>query len=304
MGLNNLIIAGVNKAATSSLYTYLGFHDQIATSNIKETEFFLPVRYGKKHDSLDSYNKFFDKNRTSLNTKYLMESTPGYFYGGEKLAKAIKNLIPKVKIIIILRNPVRRTESFINHCISKTWIEKKIDFNQEILNILNDLDLNNTTQIDENKYFTRSVVESFYSDLIKEWKTVFNTNIKIIYFEDLTKNPAVTLNYLYDWLELDSIKSSQTKYSTENKSITPNNILIHKTVLNIYTKFESLLRRNPNLKNLVRDFYYKFNSTKKSSLNKKVENNLVELFYLMNDIENVKLYLDEQERLGWEKYIQ
>jgi hypothetical protein len=304
MALNNLIIAGVNKAATSSLYTYLGFHHQIATSNIKETEFFLPVRYGKEHGSVDSYNNCFDKNRISLDTKYLLESTPGYFYGGEKLANSIKNLIPKVKIIIILRNPVRRTESFINHCISKAWVEKKVDFNQEILNILYDLDLNNTTQIDENKYFTRSVIESFYSDLIKEWKAVFNSNIKIIYFEDLTKNPVQTLNYLCDWLELESAKTSQSKYSIENKSITPNNVLIHKTVLNIYTKFESLLRRNPNLKNLVRDFYYKFNSTNKSSLNTKVENNLGEIFHLKNDIEIVKPYLDEQERLGWKKYIQ
>jgi hypothetical protein len=213
MALNNLIIAGVNKAATSSLYTYLGFHHQIATSNIKETEFFLPVRYGKEHGSVDSYNNCFDKNRISLDTKYLLESTPGYFYGGEKLANSIKNLIPKVKIIIILRNPVRRTESFINHCISKAWVEKKVDFNQEILNILYDLDLNNTTQIDENKYFTRSVIESFYSDLIKEWKAVFNSNIKIIYFEDLTKNPVQTLNYLCDWLELESAKTSQSKYS-------------------------------------------------------------------------------------------
>jgi hypothetical protein len=304
MALNNLIIAGVNKAATSSLYTYLGFHDKIAISNIKETEFFLPVRYGKEHGSLASYNNYFDKNRISLNTKYLLESTPGYFYGGDKLAKSIKNLIPKVKIIIILRNPVRRTESFINHCISKTWVEKQVDFNQEILNILNDLDLNNTTQIDENKYFTRSIIESFYSDLIKEWKAVFNSNIKIIYFEDLTKNPEQTLNYLYDWLELESGKTSQSKYSIENKSITPNNILIHKIVLNIYTKFELLLRRNTNLKNRVRDFYYKFNSTNKSSLNTKVENNLGEIFHLKNDIEIVKPYLDEQERLGWKKYIE
>lgn len=302
--MNNLIIAGVNKAATSSLYTYLGFHHQIATSKIKETEFFLPVRYGKKHGSLDSYNNCFDKNRISLETKYLLESTPGYFYGGEQLANAIKNLIPKVKIIIILRNPVRRTESFINHCISKTWIEKKIDFNQEILNILNDLDLDKKFQIYDKKYFTRSVIESFYSDLIKEWKVVFSSNLKIIYFEDLTKNPEQTLNYLCNWLELDPVRERKSKYSTENKSITPNNILIHKTVLNIYTKFESFLRRNPNLKNLVRDFYYKLNSTKKSSLNIKAENSLVDLFHLKNDIEIVKPHLDEQELLGWKKHIQ
>lgn len=301
--MNNLIIAGVNKAATSSLYTYLSYHHQILKSNVKETEFFLPIRYGKKINSFTNYLNFFEKKKINTQKKYLLESTPGYFYGGKNLAKSIKKYNSKCKIIIILRNPVRRTESFINHCISKTWLDKNVDFNLELSNVLREVDLNNLTYKNENQYYIRSITESFYANLIKEWKIIFNSNLKIIYFENLIKNPELVLISLCDWLAIDSIKKNQFKYSIENKSIKPNNIFIHQKILKIYSKFEPFFRKNLKLKNYIRDFYYDLNSKGKSSLNSKIETRLNEIFQQKNDIEIVRKYLEPNEVLGWEKFI-
>ena len=40
------IIAGVNKAGTTSLFVSLSTHPDVAPSSIKETRYFLPPRYG------------------------------------------------------------------------------------------------------------------------------------------------------------------------------------------------------------------------------------------------------------------
>ena len=41
------IIAGVNKAGTTSLFVSLSTHPDVAPSAIKETRYFLPARYGQ-----------------------------------------------------------------------------------------------------------------------------------------------------------------------------------------------------------------------------------------------------------------
>ena len=45
-GRTDVIIAGVNKAGTTSLFVSLSTHPDIAPSSVKETRFFLPARYG------------------------------------------------------------------------------------------------------------------------------------------------------------------------------------------------------------------------------------------------------------------
>ena len=41
------VIAGVNKAGTTSLFVSLSTHPDVAPSAIKETRYFLPARYGQ-----------------------------------------------------------------------------------------------------------------------------------------------------------------------------------------------------------------------------------------------------------------
>ena len=44
--LPNLVIAGVPKAGTTSLFNYLAQHPDICPSDVKETRYFEPLRYG------------------------------------------------------------------------------------------------------------------------------------------------------------------------------------------------------------------------------------------------------------------
>ena len=70
----NFIIAGVNKAGTTSLFSYLASHPEVTRSSVKETCYFLPVRYGKSVDRLDDYLSLFDQKSAM---PIVLESTPG-----------------------------------------------------------------------------------------------------------------------------------------------------------------------------------------------------------------------------------
>ena len=108
-GLPDLVIAGVNKAGTTSLYSYLTGHPAVCGSSIKETCYFLPIRYGREPEPLGTYREYFAACRAG---QIAIEATPGYFYGGGALARALDAAVPGVRVVIVLREPVSRLVSF------------------------------------------------------------------------------------------------------------------------------------------------------------------------------------------------
>ncbi len=85
--LPNLLIAGVPKGGTSSLFRYLAQHPDICPASVKEIAFFNPLRReGGTLPSLDTYRKHFAHCEGE---EYAMEATPSYCYGAKRMIEAI-----------------------------------------------------------------------------------------------------------------------------------------------------------------------------------------------------------------------
>jgi len=107
--LPNFIIIGAMKAATTSAYTYLLQHPDIYMPKVKEPMFFnnykqendylIKGRKGVKNRTLEKYKSLFNNVK---NEKAIGEASPAYILN-EMAPKLIKELIPQVKIIAILR---------------------------------------------------------------------------------------------------------------------------------------------------------------------------------------------------------
>jgi len=107
--LPNFIIIGAMKAATTSAYTYLLQHPDIYMPKVKEPMFFnnykqendylIKGRKGVKNRTLEKYKSLFNNVK---NEKAIGEASPAYILN-EMAPKLIKELIPQVKIIVILR---------------------------------------------------------------------------------------------------------------------------------------------------------------------------------------------------------
>ena len=76
---SHAVIAGVNKAGTTSLFASLSTHPAVAPASIKETRYFLPARYGEPLEPLSVYDEYFAGAAPGA---VRLEATPSYLYGG------------------------------------------------------------------------------------------------------------------------------------------------------------------------------------------------------------------------------
>lgn len=266
-----LIIAGVHKAGTTSLFKYLSSHSKINPSSVKETHFFTPIRFGEEPDNVENYWKLFNPKEHHL---WNLEASPSYFYGGKKLGNyIIENVNRPVKSITIFRNPTKRFISFFKHGKYILRIDKDMSLN----NFINDSLLESNKPIVDNKV-SRGIREGYYIDYIKEWDEVFRKNNKIIFFEDLISNPQDIVNEIINWLGLE-IEEIGGLDEVENKTSNYKIKIIHSFSMKINATFASFFIKNPSIKKYVRKVYRLINNKEVKTQDYTSEKQLLDSIY-------------------------
>ena len=135
MVLPNFLIIGAAKSGTTSLYSYLNQHPQVYFSPFKEPRFFAlegkEVNYQgpsqvvnqKAINTIDEYEKLFAGVTDEV---AIGEASTLYLYSPEAPAK-IKQYIPQVKLIAILRNPIDRAYSGYCHLVRDGYESNRAD---------------------------------------------------------------------------------------------------------------------------------------------------------------------------------
>lgn len=246
----------MHKAGTTSLFVYLSKHPEVGASHIKEIGFFMPLRDGESLPPIENYKSYFSHCKDE---PYVMEASPSYIYGKEKIADAIHQHCGKAKIIMILREPIDRLGSFYNHIRSKAMLEENVDmytFIQKSLEGINDHS--------KQDYFTRGVREGFYSEYLTPWIDKYGNDLMIVFFDDLKTRPMELTREICEWLGISTDVFTESDFSVENKTVYYKNKAVHKVILAVNKKLEAFWRRNHNLKKKLRSFYYVFNANQSS----------------------------------------
>lgn len=197
MLLPHFIIVGAQKSGTTSLYSYLSDHPEIEMSPLKETFFYSYLLKGDTFlktypdipKSLDEYGMLWKREdlcRGEKTATYL--STPG-------VAKLIKKTNPKVKIIMILRNPVDRAYSHymmnVRNGIEKAPFEEVLD---EALYLDSKDPPERFGYIRNGRYFS----------YVKEYIDCFpQEQIQVILFDDFVKNTDIVLKRIMFFLNVN-----------------------------------------------------------------------------------------------------
>ncbi len=253
MVLPNLIIAGVNKGGSTSVFSYLASHPDVCASSIKETCYFLPLRYGDALPPAREYAGFFRHYRGE---RYILEATPGYFYGGEAVARAIKEKLGDVKVVIILRNPVDRLISFYRFKKSMMELDERLTLDDYVRACESLSDSERKERLN-NRYF--GIDGGFYADHLPAWLDVFGDSLRVLFFDQLKENPAKLMEDLCRWLDLDSAIYRSGELPVENKTMGFNSGLAHKLALVVNARGEKLFRSHPRMKDFARKIYYSVN---------------------------------------------
>lgn len=259
--LPNLVIAGVVKGGTTSIYSYLSLHPEICCSSVKETCYFSIYRYGqwdsRYRNTTNPHQQYRQYFAHCENQKYILEATPGYFEGGSKLANAIQDCLGnEVKIIIVLRNPIDRFISFYKYKKSMMEIKQTLTI-KEYIEQCQQLPLSEKIKQENDTYW--GIEGGFYDLYLPEWFDTFNHNVKVAFFDQLKNNPKSLLQDLCQWLEIDPAIYDTAHLTVENKSMGYNNKLLQQIALLINNSLEKFWRSQPKLKTNLRNFYYALN---------------------------------------------
>jgi len=178
--LPTFLIVGAPKAGTTSLYHYLSEHSQVFMSNPKEVNFFSREEieaqglYYKdfQANNFEDYEKLFEDSKGE---QAIGEASVSYlFYPNVPLK--IKRLIPKCKIIIVLRDPVER--AFSHYLMDKRLGFVNLDFDEIVYKKKKHkfLDL----------YYQQYIELGLYFEQVLRYLTVFAENqVKIFLFDDI-----------------------------------------------------------------------------------------------------------------------
>lgn len=187
--LPNWIIAGVPKAATSTLFRWLVDHPDVAGPKDKETYYFVdrgthmfrPDRNFGDH-GLAGYERLFDHADPSA--KVVVEATPGYIYY-ETALRTLPSLPTHPSFIFLLREPVAQLRSL--HAYFRQnwdWIPRNMSFRQFIKAVENGIDGFNGNELAAN-----ALANASYPAHLRKWRNaVGNDRMLVLLFEDLVRD--------------------------------------------------------------------------------------------------------------------
>jgi len=205
--LPDYLILGAKKAGTTALYDYVTQHPQVTPAFRKEISFFngyhgrgqlwyrslFPTVFGQRIKIL--------KHGGPVLTG---EATPDYLWRAD-CAGRVKALIPKVKLIAILRNPVDRAFSHYNHNrrfgFEERSFEDAVDAEAERLETerLQAPDAHRQVHFMHHSYKARGA----YVDQLVRWFEVFpREQFLVLKAEDLKQEPEQALRRVFGFLDL------------------------------------------------------------------------------------------------------
>ena len=253
-GRTDAIIAGVNKAGTTSLFVSLSTHPDVAPSSIKETRFFLPARYGHPLPPAAEWDAYFaDAGDRPVH----LEATPSYFYGGAPVAEAMRTRLVDPHVLIALREPVSRALSFFSY--QKIRLRLPADYPiTDYLAVADALTPADFQDPDNEKYM--AFRGGCYADFLPGWFDVLGPDhVRLVDFDRLIGDEVTTLHDTASWLGLDPARFPADAVSSENRTTGFKSEGLQRVALAGNDKLERVLRRHPDAKRKLRAFYYRLN---------------------------------------------
>jgi len=253
MVLPNAIIAGTNKAGTTSLFRYLSDHPEVCASNIKEIVFFSSLRGDVTPQALSRYASHFA--HCTPDARIRLEASPNYLSGGARVARLIRECLPEVRLIFILREPVSRLLS--NYHRTKERLHEKVrnvSSNDYIKLLLSAAE--HPGGSGPHNPFTSDLNSVTYADLIGQYLAEFASDqIKILFFDDLARNELKFVKSACAFLGIDPSFYDSYEFHVENKTRSYRSNNLQKFAYYIHIRSERWLNRIPAVRRSLRDVY-------------------------------------------------
>ena len=209
--LPDFVVIGVVKGGSSSIYDYIVQHPMVTAAIKKEVHYFNKKTFPQRDPIW--YQSHFPLSRTLTRSQKLTgEASPEYFHG-QDAPRWMKDLIPDVKLILVLRNPIERAYS--HYSMNMRNRQKKLGLAPQSSFadiVLPDIErLRKTRPLSEMMTVEKLQPHGFsylssglYIYSLRRWlKTFPAEQLLILKSEELFANPEATTNQAFDFLGLE-----------------------------------------------------------------------------------------------------
>lgn len=270
----DFIGVGAQKSGTSWAYACLYEHPEICAP-IKEIHFFSRPRFEEGKDWYENHFKNCDAK------KITGEFSTSYLYSKEA-PERIHSFYPDVKLIAILRNPVKRAISHYGNAIKSGEITEATSF------------------VDFCAKDSSVLEQGLYSEQLARYYGLFpKEQILVLIYEDIKKNPQAFMSQIYTFLGVSPAFLPSMLHSEINVARTPKSVIIDRWMHKVAEAmraigFDKIVHkiRQSGLPDLVRA-----GNTKES---KKVEIDTKSLErYFLDDVKKLSAMLNRDLNQEW-----
>ena len=245
MALPNFLIIGAAKSGTTALYAFLKQHPEIFLSTPKELRFFsytgpypedLPEKYIHRGvTTREDYEHHFENTGPA---KIIGEASPMYLYT-PGTAERIKGLIPQVKMLAILRNPIDRAFSAYTHAL-RDWTETETSFKNALEK--------EPERIEAGWgilwHYTQA---GFYAQQLSRYYDIFSRNqVKVVLYDDLVADALGLCQEVFNFLGIDPDFKPDTS-QRPNVSGFPRNSIFHQFMRRLFLEDNPIKRISQRL---------------------------------------------------------
>ncbi len=198
----DFILAGAQKSGTTALHYFLAKHPNITMGDQQEIHFFDDEAMFVAQVDYEQLHKHYPLLASST---IAGDCTPSYIYH-QSASERIWNYNPKIKLLVLLRNPVER--AFAHWNMQRFKGREPLDFFDAVKEEKTRIA---SAQPDEARRFAY-VDRGFYAEQLERLFQFFpREQVKIVKFEEFREKQRETLASIFSFLELDPLRSVRSR---------------------------------------------------------------------------------------------
>lgn len=195
------LIVGGQRCGTTSLQELLSTHPQISTPFMRKGIHYFDTSFTRGSAWYQAHFPF-----RSRNSRITGEASPYYLFH-PAVPQRIHDLIPEVKIVILLRDPVERAISHHKHEVRRGFEE--LDVGPALEAEPQRLEGEEAQLLEDPSYRSYNhqhfsyVARGLYAKQVSRYLDLFPGNVLTLEAESMWNDPASTMREAYEFLDID-----------------------------------------------------------------------------------------------------
>jgi hypothetical protein len=248
--LPNLVLAGFPKCGTTSVAETLVRHPDVCGSFPHlRTRYFTPLLHDPDAllPPLESYAEHY---RRWAGEHVVMDDTPTWVYGTTRIASAVRQVLGRPRVLVMLREPVARTASYL------AWKKRHGELPQDLrlddyVRRCEELGPRAVESEELNPY--SGLFGSDYARYLPAWVDEFGDDLRIGYLDHMAADPLTFFRALATWLEIDADGFSEGAVRIANTAQVVRSAPAERVIRHVGRRVQPLARRAPLVYRALRD---------------------------------------------------